>query len=424
MHRTGHQAGAGHSDYCLLLLREDLVVASKSCASLFRERHGIQIGPLASALFALLATAQWNYAQSRERSKPVDLITYNQGQFLYGTYYYPDHWPENRWEEDAQTIQDAGMNLVKTAEFAWARMEPAEGRFDFIWLDRAIEILSRHGIKVILGTPSETPPSWLYAKYPDISETDRHGYLFHSGVEPSLNYHHPGYVEAVGRIVTAEAEHYKHNPSVLGFSIGNEIGQYISYDRFTQSAFRLWCQRKYKTLGNLNRDWGMAYWAQMLTDWTQLPLPWYAVDDTRNPSLELDFRRFHSESVRDFVALQAGILKQIAPDKLLTTNGDYGLSGLVDYSRMYEPLDFVAEDVYQASARKDYTEYVHADLQSELMRAARNGQNFLVMETGAGIVLGEQALPALHDSRVGLFRCGARRRRSKLFSVPRGSLRG
>ena len=54
---------------------------------------------------------------------------------FYGVAYYPEHWPEENWTEDAKNIRECGMDGVRIGEFAWSRMEPKEGEFDFEWLD-------------------------------------------------------------------------------------------------------------------------------------------------------------------------------------------------------------------------------------------------------------------------------------------------
>lgn len=84
--------------------------------------------------------------------------------FPFGVDYYPEHWPEARWAEDARLMTDMGVNTVRLAEFAWSRLEPTEGCFDFAWLDRAIGVLTERDIRVILGTPTASAPPWLMNK--------------------------------------------------------------------------------------------------------------------------------------------------------------------------------------------------------------------------------------------------------------------
>src|ERR1044072_8757901 len=67
-----------------------------------------------------------------------------------GVYYYPEHWPQSEWERDFAKMEAMGFEFVHMGEFAWAMMEPEEGRFDFAWLDRAIELAARHHLRVLL----------------------------------------------------------------------------------------------------------------------------------------------------------------------------------------------------------------------------------------------------------------------------------
>src|SRR5581483_12248294 len=83
-----------------------------------------------------------------------------------GVYYYPEHWPQGQWERDFARMEAMGFEFVHMGEFAWAFMEPEEGRFDFAWLDRAIELAARHHLRVILCTPTPCPPAWMGEKYP------------------------------------------------------------------------------------------------------------------------------------------------------------------------------------------------------------------------------------------------------------------
>ena len=46
----------------------------------------------------------------------------------FGVCYYPEHWPEDRWAEDARLMRGLGLDIIRLAEFAWAKMEPQGGR--------------------------------------------------------------------------------------------------------------------------------------------------------------------------------------------------------------------------------------------------------------------------------------------------------
>lgn len=89
-----------------------------------------------------------------------------------GTCYYPEHWPRDIWEDDARRMADTGLTWVRIGEFAWSRLEPQPGEYEFNWLDEAIEVLGNAGLKVVLGTPTATPPRWMIDRHPDMLAVD------------------------------------------------------------------------------------------------------------------------------------------------------------------------------------------------------------------------------------------------------------
>ena len=101
---------------------------------------------------------------------------------FFGVAYYPEHWSEDDWKHDAATIRECGMDGVRIGEFAWSRLEPQEGVFTFGWLDRAIDTLGEAGLRVVLGTPTATPPPWLVHQHPDILPVDARGVQMKNGV--------------------------------------------------------------------------------------------------------------------------------------------------------------------------------------------------------------------------------------------------
>jgi len=142
--------------------------------------------------------------------------------FYFGVDYYPEHWPEERWPEDARLMVEAGFNMVRLAEFAWSKMEPRDGHYNFGWLDRAISILASHDIRVVLGTPTASPPSWLMTKHPDIFRVREDGQRLTFGNRRTYCPNNPVYHDHTCRIVTQMAEHYAEHPAVIGWQIDNE----------------------------------------------------------------------------------------------------------------------------------------------------------------------------------------------------------
>ncbi|MBZ5671197.1 MAG: beta-galactosidase [Acidobacteriia bacterium] len=338
-------------------------------------------------------------AQERAAAKPFDLIEWNGGKFLYGVDYYPEAWDESQWEKDATMMQEAGINFVRLAEFAWVKMEPREGHFNFDWLDRALKVLNAHGIKAVLGTPTASPPAWLYEKYPDIAAMDANGNRYRYGSRRNYCLHNPAFIAATRRIVTAMAEHYKDHPGVIGWQIDNELGDPKCFDPASRAAFQKWCQRKYQALDALNQAWGTIFWGHTYQAWSEIPLPWNTLFNAHNPSLALDFDRFQSDSTHEYLDIQTAILREMAPRQAITHN-EMGMYSGVDYYDLNRSLDFVAWDNYPMF-EKDYAQYAGPGLAHDLMRGSKDNQNYIMMEQEGGlpgwsVFWGRQAPPELY----------------------------
>lgn len=356
-----------------------------------------QIVSLTVLVGGLLFLAPCLGAQSSPEASNFDLIGWNGGKFIYGVDYYPE--AEGPWEEDARMMEAAGINFVRLAEFAWAKMEPSEAKYDFSWLDSALKVLNAHGIRAVLGTPTASPPAWLMTKYPDIAAMDENGVRYRYGSRRNYCLHNPNFLAATRRIVTAMAERYKNHPGVLGWQIDNELGDPYCYDSFCQAAFQKWCQGKYKSLDELNRAWGAVFWGHTYSEWRQIPLPWNTLGKAYNPSMALDYHRFFSDSTHDYLKLQADILRKAAPGKAITHN-EMGLFDKVDYSQLNTSLDFVAWDNYPMF-QENYADYFGPGLAHDLMRGSKRNQNFVVMEQQGGlpgwsVFWGRQAAPGLY----------------------------
>ncbi len=265
----------------------------------------------------------------------------------FGADYYPEHWPEQRWETDARLMRAAGFNVVRMAEFAWAKLEPEEGTYDFDWLDKAISLLGRHGIQTVLGTPTAIPPDWLVARHPDIMPVDERGLTRREGTRRHYRYGSKAYQDFCARIVRVMAAHYSDNLDVIGWQIDNEWGCHsTTYDYSEESRlqFQAWLRLKYESLHELNRRWGTVFWSQTFHTWDAIPLPWYAPAD-HNPSLMLDFQRWSSDTVADFQRMQIEILRRANPDWFITHNF-MGAFDEVDGAALSRDLDFASWDNY------------------------------------------------------------------------------
>ncbi len=262
----------------------------------------------------------------------------------YGADYYPEHWPEERWAQDAQMMREAGFNVVRMAEFAWTRMEPREGEFNFGWLDDAIALMAEHGIESVLGTPTAAPPAWIMDAYPEAALVTEDGRVMTYGSRRNYCPSSGVYRVHSQRIVAAMAEHYADNPHVIAWQIDNEFGGRC-YCADCQAGFQQWLRERYGTLDAMNAAWGTEFWSHIYTAWEQVPLPWEATR-LHNPSLALNYRRFMSDTYADYQRLQIEILRELAPDQPISHNlMGFGYPNL-DYFDLAADLDFVTWDNY------------------------------------------------------------------------------
>jgi beta-galactosidase len=265
----------------------------------------------------------------------------------FGVDYYPEHWPESRWETDAELMRDMRIEVVRLAEFSWQKLEPALGRFDFGWLDRALAVLAGRGIKAVLGTPSAAPPAWIIEANPEILPVDSSGVTRGFGGRHHDCQSNPTYRAHIARIVTAMADHYGKNPQIVGWQIDNELGNShadLCHCASCSRAFRSWLKKKYGSINELNRRWGTAFWSQGYDAFDQVPSP-RITPNGHSPSLLLDWRRFHSELIVDFHRFQSAIIRERAEGQFITHNL-MGFADLVDYFDLARDLDFASHDQY------------------------------------------------------------------------------
>lgn len=317
------------------------------------------------------------------------------GPLLLGVDYYPDQTPETLWEEDCRMMAELGFTNVRIAEFAWALMEPAEGKFDFAWLKRAVDVLHKHKIAVILGTPSAAPPPWLSAKYPDIVEVNEKGERLHPGGRRFTCPTNQVYRRLSLIIATEMARTFANSPGVIGWQIDNEFTLGSSqrcYCNFCQAGFQSWVRSKYGSLDKVNQTWGTVFWSQTYTDFSQIPVPLPSGGDP-NPGLALDYDRYQSYANVSFQQEQLDMLRKTCPKHFVTTN-NVGLVDTINMPDLYRNLDFVAFDNYPSffdmlmaqQGRPGSTAFVSSaiPLGHDLARSAKGGKPFMIMEEQSG----------------------------------------
>ncbi|MGI5917544.1 MAG: beta-galactosidase [Anaerolineae bacterium] len=268
---------------------------------------------------------------------------------FYCVAYYPEHWPEEWWARDARLIAECHFDGVRVGEFAWSHMEPEEGRYDFGWLDRAIDTFAREGVKVILGTPTATPPPWLVHKHPEILPVDAMGVRMGSSMRKHYCHTSPVYREYAARIVEELARRYGQHPNVYGWQIDNEFGDHDTvrcYCDACRQGFIDWLQKRYDSTDELNRAWGSVFWSQEYSAWEQIPLPLPRRPIGLNPGHLLDYYRFASDQVIDFARLQTDIIRRHADDAQRITTNIIATFWEIDFQKLAQTLDFIGWDCY------------------------------------------------------------------------------
>lgn len=294
-----------------------------------------------------------------------------------GTAWYPEQWPESRWDADLTYMEKAGIRFVRIGEFAWSRMEPEEGKFDFTWMDHAIEAAAKHHIFTVLGTPSAAPPAWLTQKYPETLRMKEDGRYDEHGNRQQFNWDNAKYRELAREIARQMAVRYGHNPNVVGWQIDNEYAD-ESYDPGTKKDFQGWLKVRYGTLDNLNNRWTTSYWSQTYSDWNQIPI------ETRygNPGLLLSWKRFVSDTWRSYQKNQLDVIRANSTPKQFITTNMMGWFNAYDHYTVSQDLDLASWDDYVGSGHLDPIRNGSThDLTRGFLR-----KNFWVMETQPGFV--------------------------------------
>ncbi|MCD7824616.1 MAG: beta-galactosidase [Clostridiaceae bacterium] len=300
-----------------------------------------------------------------------------------GVDYYPEQWDEKLWEEDADKMKEAGIGIVRMAEFAWSRLEPEEGEYDFSWLDRAVRLFEDRKIEVFLCTPTNCPPQWMFERYPEIIQVDKTGKRIPIGIRGHRCLNSPVYRSFCQKMIVEMVSRYKDYKAVIGYQIDNELEANHCCCPVCADKFRSYIQAKYKTIHAVNQAYGNTVWSGEYSDFSQITPPFGKFQTWLNPSYMLDFHRYASESTADYVNFQRQCIHSIDPDALITTN-NWLCENMPDFYDLFEPLDFVSYDNYPAAVLPDNPEtlYSHA-FHLDLMRGIKK-KNFWIMEQLSG----------------------------------------
>lgn len=332
-----------------------------------------------------------------------------------GVCYFPEHWPRETWADDAARMRDLGLRFVRIGEFSWSATEPSPGSLSWGWLDESFAVLAEAGLEVVLCTPTATPPKWLIDRHPDILQMDAQGRTRGFGSRRHYCANNATYRRETERIVSALAERYGTHPALKAWQTDNEYGCHDTircYCEDCRAAFRTWLADRYGDVDALNEAWWTSFWSQTYRSFDEIDPPNLTVTEP-NPSHQLDFFRFSSDSVVAYNRLQVETIRKHSPAPV--SHNLMILFGDLDAHALGIDLDFVTWDSYplgmleQSSLPEDikttFARTGHPDLVSlhhDLYRGVKD-KPFWVMEQQPGQVNWASTNPLPADGAVRLW---------------------
>lgn len=305
----------------------------------------------------------------------------------YGGDYNPDQWPEEIWQEDMRLFKLAGINIITIPNFSWAKLQPAEDRYDFEWLDRVLDLAAENGIYVCLATSTAAQPAWMSLKYPEILPVDIQGHKKTHGGRVNFCPNSQVYRNFSTGLVSRLAQRYKDHPALLVWHIANEYGGNYCYCEHCAVEFRNWLKKRYGTIAELNKRWNMSFWGHTVYDWDEIVPPSYLnemgmatwrvppAEFTCFQGISLDYNRFMSESILGCYLGEYEAIKAITPNIPITTNL-MGTYKPLDYFDWAKHMDVVSWDNYPGLNALP----ANIALRHDLMRGLKDGAPFMLME--------------------------------------------
>ncbi|WP_086771761.1 beta-galactosidase [Streptomyces bobili] len=310
-------------------------------------------------------------------------------RLAYGADYNPEQWPRDVWEEDVRLMREAGVTVVSVAIFSWARIQPTRDTWDFGWLDEVMDLLHAGGIGVDLATATASPPPWLTTAHPEILPVTANGETVWPGARQHWRPTSPVFREHALRLVRELAARYKDHPALVAWHISNELGCHNIFDYSDDAAraFRGWLRARYGTLEALNHAWGTAFWSQRYSDWEQI-LPPRLTASHPNPTQQLDFKRFSSDALKDYLRAEREVLRELTPEVPVTTNFMVmgGTKGM-NYPDWADEIDFVSNDHYVHPGPQDRDEL---SFSANLVSGISAGRPWFLMEHSTSAVNWQQ----------------------------------
>lgn len=308
---------------------------------------------------------------------------------MHGGDYNPEQWLDRPdiLEEDIRLMKKAGMTSATLGIFSWTTYEPVEGEFHFEWLVQIMDRLYENGIYTVLATPSGARPAWLDEKYPEAMRVDDYGVRYHHGVRHNHCMSAPIYREKVSIIVNKLIDAVGSHPGLLMWHISNEFGGECFCPHCVKRFQNYLAEKFDHDISELNKAWWTTFWSHDYNDFSQIEPP-YKNGEFSNMGLNLEWKRFTTWSMTDYMKSEISILRDRTPEIPITTNYMKLYDGL-DYRVMSRELDVISWDSYPLF-HNDWETF--ADTMGEnafdhaVMRSMKKDRPFMLMESAPGLV--------------------------------------
>jgi beta-galactosidase len=300
------------------------------------------------AVVALATAALVTHAGAQPPRQPQGAAVLGQPEAMsVGAFYYPEQWPRAQWGRDFANMARLGFDFTHLAEFSWSYLEPREGVFDFTWLDSALTLADKAGLRVILGTPSAAPPSWMGERYPEVYRVDEGGRRHEHGIRAEVSLANPRYAAFVDRVVTRLAERYGKDHRVWGWQVDNEPGTFADFSPSARAGFQRWLRARYGTVEAMNAAWGGSFWSTRYGSFAEVRMPnaVLAAEDKLSPHALLDLARYQADVTARFLDRQATILRRHARSGQWVTTNYTNITTGTD-PRRSRGMDFVTFTLY------------------------------------------------------------------------------
>jgi beta-galactosidase len=326
------------------------------------------------SMASLLAVSTMaTYANAQQKAVEPGTLS----NVLYGAAYYNEYMPYERLDKDIAMMKDAGLTVVRMGESTWSLWEPEDGRFEYAWMDRVVDAMGKAGIKVIMGTPTYSVPTWMVHEHPEILARPLGGAPVFYGMRQNMDTSNPTFRFYAQRLIRNLITHYRDNPNVIGWQVDNETGSYGASNQDVFDGFVNHLKQKFGTTDNLNKAWFLNYWGEDVSGWENMP----PRDGTISTGYKLEWSRWQQMRVTDYLAWQAALVREYrSPSQFVTQDLGGVMKRDVNEFEVSKALDVVADNPYHGT--QDHMDGESQAEQGDYTRSLKHA-NYLVTETNA-----------------------------------------